>query len=297
LFFFGKKDPGRESTEAKAKVTIDALTQGKIPAYVEERIASQKHGDLPWTSDLSVNEWLTMSSLQVKPLGLVMGSSFFHIGFTISDYRGNFSSGPIFALENAIQESRRLALSRLAQEAKQMGANAVVGVCIHEKKISYDSHETEFSAVGTGVFIDFLPKDGSVLLSCVSGQDFFKLYQVGYLSVGIALGVSVWYDYTTFQDARIAEYSYYNQEMSQFSRAMHTTRSRAVQSLQQQAKQVQGGVLAHDTSVHVRRIEVSRGQDDERVDHAIEYVALGTIIKPFKPNHSLNVLPILKLKK
>ncbi len=53
-----------------------------IPASGRERLEQNRQG--LYTSDLSVNEFLLVTEAGFDPVGLVVGSSIFHIGFQVA---------------------------------------------------------------------------------------------------------------------------------------------------------------------------------------------------------------------
>src|SRR5579864_1950206 len=65
---------------------------GDLPQHARERLM-QMRGDGTrrglFTSDLSVNEFLLTREAGFEPLGLVMGSSIYHIGFNIANWNQN----------------------------------------------------------------------------------------------------------------------------------------------------------------------------------------------------------------
>ena len=266
----------------RAEQTIAALESGQIPPYVRERIQEQKAGEYPWTSDLSVNEWLMLKQYRLQPLGMVMGSSIYHIGYSASSFSGSWGSGSIPVIEHALLEGRRLALQRMKQEAQLMGAHAVVGVRLNNHLPDINSHETEFTAFGTAVVLEGENPPAEPLLCTVSASDFIKLVHAGAIPISLGLGVSAYYQYTT-RNAQWQTNSWSNQEVRTFTESVYATRHAAMQRLQQQVRQVGGtGVLAHETSLSVHEVEVERGENDERTDHILEFVAIGTIVQATK---------------
>lgn len=276
--------------------TIQALENGQLPPYIRRRIAEQRQGSLPWTSTLSVTEWLLSAKHKFRPLGMVMGSCFSHIGYAASDLQGSWSSGEFAVIARAIRDTRTKALQRLAMEAQEMGANAVIGVRIASKSPGYFGHDTEFTAFGTAITVDGLETRGRPLLCTVSGQDLTKLLMQDALPVGLALGVSVYYQYTTWQDAR-SEYSWFNQEMSSFTEGVYTARHNAMTDMERDARSLNGnGILAHNTTFRVFEIEVERaGAGGERTDHILEVVSMGTVVASAKHPVPLHVRPVLSL--
>src|SRR5258706_11338423 len=78
-----------------------------------------------FTSDLSVNEFLLVREAGFRPLGLVVGSSIYHVGFQ----RGNWNQNQeLTTLTQAMYHARELAMTRMEAEADVLGADGVVGV-------------------------------------------------------------------------------------------------------------------------------------------------------------------------
>src|SRR5215470_7228666 len=88
-----------------------------IPAHARERLASGRgeagHRSL-FTSDLSVNEFLLVREAGFDPLGLVIGSSIYHIGWQRPGLRDSLE---LEVLTQAMYEARDLAITRMDEEA------------------------------------------------------------------------------------------------------------------------------------------------------------------------------------
>lgn len=284
MWLFGKNNGPRPSKEEQLEQqsltgkTMDALTRGKIPPYIEERIRNQLQGQVPWTSDLSVNEWLLLRQYGLRPLGMVMGSSVYHIRFSASNYSGTWASRSMSDIENALLNVRQLALQRMQEEARLLGAHAVVNVRLDSRLPDWESHQTEFTAFGTAVSLTGVAVPDEPLLCTVSALDFIKLLQSGSIPISVGLGVAAYYQYTTRKNQWQTN-SWYNQEVPTFTDSVYEVRHLAMRHLKQQIQQHGGdGVLASDTYMRVYKVEVERGEDDEREDHVLEFVATGTII-------------------
>lgn len=279
----------------RADDTRTALARGQLPGYVRQRLDTQRTGALPWTSDLSVNEWLLMKNYKFRPLGLVMGSSYYHVGYSKANFSGSWGSGEVRSISNALYQGRHLALTRMSQEAKELGANAVVGVRLETKMPSYAGHETEFVAIGTAVAMEGLAPSANPVLCTVSGQDLAKLLAAGAIPVSLALGVSVYYQYTTARDTW-REQSWSNQEMPMFTESVYQTRHTAMRNMIHEAVQAGGsGVLAHETKLHVYEVEVERGENDKRTDHILEFVSIGTVVSSTRQVPPLDIETVLSL--
>jgi uncharacterized protein YbjQ (UPF0145 family) len=124
-------------------------TAVKAESGVSYRNAAGK----PFTSDLSGQDFWTIMQTGYVPQGLVLGNCVYHIA-----HRGMLqtlgSAGQNVELPNftqALYEARELAMTRMQDEANQLGANGIVGVRLEEKSHQWGSHTIEFLALGTAV--------------------------------------------------------------------------------------------------------------------------------------------------
>jgi uncharacterized protein YbjQ (UPF0145 family) len=107
----------------------------------------------PFTSDLSGQDFWTLLQAGHAPLGLVMGTCVYHVAhqgmFTAMGNIGQNKEMPNFT--QALYEARELAMERMQDEAKKVGAEGIVGVQIQEKSHVWGSHTIEFFSMGTAV--------------------------------------------------------------------------------------------------------------------------------------------------
>jgi uncharacterized protein YbjQ (UPF0145 family) len=107
----------------------------------------------PFTSDLSGQDFWTLLQAGHAPLGLVMGTCVYHVAhqgmFQAMGNIGQNKEMPNFT--QALYEARELAMERMQDEAKKVGAEGIVGVQIQEKSHVWGSHTIEFFAMGTAV--------------------------------------------------------------------------------------------------------------------------------------------------
>ena len=110
-------------------------------------------GGLPFTSDLSGNDFWTLIQAGYRPLSLVMGSCVYHVAYQgLGAWFNNMGKNLEMAnFTEAIYQARELAMGRMQYEADQYGAEGVVGVTIEEKSHVWGGHTIEFYAVGTAV--------------------------------------------------------------------------------------------------------------------------------------------------
>ena len=111
-------------TDSEQHDVYDPSSTAGVPEHGRERLERMK-GSGFFTSDLSVNEFLLVKEVGFEPLGLVMGSSIYHIGFGQMVWN---QSQELDVLSQAMYHARELAMTRMEEEADQLGADGVVGV-------------------------------------------------------------------------------------------------------------------------------------------------------------------------
>src|ERR1700712_5720064 len=176
------------------------LSQYGIPADAARRMSENADGTAGavFTSDLSVNEFLLVREAGFRPLGLVMGSSVYHIGAQFSSFN---QSMELSVLTQAMYHARELAMTRMRAEAYALGGDGVVGVRLNVTGVQLGEHIAEFTAFGTAVKADeamgvsssWRDASGGPFTSDLSGQDFWTLVQAGYAPLGMVMGTCVYH--------------------------------------------------------------------------------------------------------
>src|SRR5437763_240957 len=127
-------------------MSYDPTSTEGVPEHGRERLAQMRKGF--FTSDLSVNEFLLVKQAGFDPLGLVIGSSIYHIGYQQSRWK---QSMEMAVLSQALYEARELAMERMQKEAEELQAEGIVGVQLQERSHGWGSHVIEFFAIGTAI--------------------------------------------------------------------------------------------------------------------------------------------------
>jgi uncharacterized protein YbjQ (UPF0145 family) len=260
-----------------------------LPESGRERIARMKQDVARgfFTSDLSVNEFLFVKESGFDPLGLVLGSSIYHIGFQQASWS---QSQEMAVLTQAMYHARELAMTRMEEEADQLGADGVVGVRLSIGRYDWGADLAEFIAIGTAVKHRggelHRAANGRPFTSDLSGQDFSTLLRTGYRPTGLVMGNCVYH--VAHQSMRAAfKQMGRNQEMPNFTQALYEARELAMGRMQAEAEQLQAGGI-----VGVRLTEASHGWGS----HVIEYFAIGTAVVPTSAEHTIEkpalVLPL-----
>ena len=255
----GGADNGQQSEE------LARIEGGGIPSSAEERLKALGRGGGLFTSGLSVNEFALLDRMGPQPLSQVMGASVVRTGWQylpaleptqtmvtpVTRYGGPGPTGysltnrygepsmaqvrnykwrwsvvcELHTLSDAWNQARRRALDRLAEEALQVGADAVVGVHLHSSDHDLGSGTIEYVVTGTAVRLP--GSDGSTwpVLTDVSVQDYWRLHSIGYDPAGFLATTAVWFaapSRATRLERRRAPTQ--NQELEELSRAFNAAR-------------------------------------------------------------------------
>src|SRR5438045_7941672 len=125
-------------------MSYDPTSTEGVPEHGRERLAEMRGGF--FTSDLSVNEFLLVKQAGFDPLGLVVGSSIYHIGYQQSNWNQNQE---MEVLTQAMYHARELAMTRMEEEADQLAADGIVGGRLEVTRYEWGEHLAEFIAIGT----------------------------------------------------------------------------------------------------------------------------------------------------
>jgi len=302
-----------ERSEQRAAQSLELIEQGHIPVAAAERLArfagaeigaqgsegtlaetSGQAGATVFSSDLAVNEWSALARLGVEPITQVMGSSIYHVGWQPTYYN---VPTEVHVLSNAYNESRRLALGRLLEEAQACRADAVVAVEITTGAHDWAPGSVEFIAVGTAVRLPEAMRDPSrqTALSDLTGQEFALLCEAGVRPVGIAAHTSVHYVPASAQ-TQMAQSSFSggllgggltgggggswaNQELVDFSQGVYEAREKAMGFVSAQVHELGGdGVIGVEISEHGRTHAVKRGMYESK-DLEVTFHVMGTVVR------------------
>jgi uncharacterized protein YbjQ (UPF0145 family) len=257
-----------------------------IPQHAIERLKGlrgQGHAGGIFTSDFSVNEFLLVRKAGFEPVGLCIGSCIYHLGIQYSSWGSNQE---MTTLSQAMYHARELAMSRMREEAKDMGADGIVGVRLTVKRLEWDSNILEFMAIGTGVVHatghpGYKGQNGGPFTSDLSGQDFWTLLHAGYRPLEMVMGSCVYH---------VAHQGFFqsigqigrNVELTNFSQALYDAREIAMERMQNEALTAGAeGVVG---------MELHEGSHNWQ-PHVIEFFAVGTAVKPIGDERDAASIP------
>lgn len=291
----------KSNDDWRNKRSQEQITMGGLPLNAEWRLRQLVEGRHLFTSFFSVNELALTTSVGIRPLGQVTGSSSYHVGWTPQPY---ISSMELTALSQAHNKARRLALTRLQQEAEMLGARAVLGVRLAARSDIEGSPLLEINATGTAVDWHDARPPATPFLCGLSGQEFRALRQGGYRPVGLALGTCVYYQIgsqnttAATQGGLLSSAARVNQELSDYTNGLYQARHTAVKHLEEEAWYVQAeGVIGvnMEKTLKIQEVELEIYERKvQRRDLIVQVSLLGTAIAPFA-DHAPPVFPVLPL--
>lgn len=252
-----------------------------LPRHALERLQGLRNADHPggvFTSDLTVNEFLLVREAGFEPIGMVVGSSIYHIGFQQANWRNNEE---MQVLSQAMYHARELAMTRMEEEAQALGADGVVGVRLDVGRYEWGEDLAEFIAVGTAVAArregNFRMDNHRPFTSDLTGQDFWTLLRAGYRPLSLVMGSCVYH--VAHQGLRQYLRSVgQNCEMPNYTQALYDARELAMERMQTEAHQAKAEGI-----VGVNLHEKSHGWGS----HVIEFFAVGTAVRPISDHHEI----------
>jgi uncharacterized protein YbjQ (UPF0145 family) len=247
------EDAAQEREQAESLARIEA---GGIPLSAERRLnelrGAQGDGGRAgsFTSDLSVNGFALCHQLGLTPLSQVMGSSIYQMGYQGAWGATSFGGSALVELDSlseALNEVRGRALGRLAEEARQIGADAVVGVETRAGESELGGGAgggqlaLEHMVLGTAVRRENARAEHPVMTE-LSVADYVLLLRAGIEPAGIVAWSSVFfasYAYSGMLGAGPGSMgamgSMQPYELSEFTQALYSARERTMGQITRQA--------------------------------------------------------------
>jgi uncharacterized protein YbjQ (UPF0145 family) len=252
----------------------------QIPDAARQRLdtARAAQGRRFFTSDLSVNEFLLVKEAGFDPVGLVMGSSIYHIGYQFGRWSTNME---LEKLTQAMYEARELAMARMEEEADALGADGVIGVRLDVTRHAWGEHLAEFMAIGTAVIAQsgqsHRTPQGKPFTSDLSGQDFWTLLRAGYRPLALVMGNCVYHVAHQGVMQSIKQMGQ-NTEMTNYTQGLYDARELAMERMQAEALEVQAEGI-----VGTQIVENNHGWGS----HVIEFFAVGTAVTATSAEHQI----------
>lgn len=236
-----------------------------------------------FTSDLTVNEFLLVKEAGFSPLGLVLGTSIYHVGLQLRRWGKNQE---LDVLSQAMYHARELAMTRMEAEADVLGADGIVGVRLEVDMKEWGNDIAEFFAIGTAVRADpdneiqttWRNNKGQPFTSDLSGQDFYTLIRTGYAPLGMTMGTCVYHLAHRSMTNVMASVGQ-NTELTMYTQAMYDARELAMARMQAEAEALHAeGIVG----VQLHQRNHSWGT------HTTEFMAIGTAVRPYREDHVID---------
>jgi uncharacterized protein YbjQ (UPF0145 family) len=241
-----------------------------------------------FSCDLSINELALLRQAGFEPIGLVMGSSMYHIGYQFQPLN---QSQELQVLTQTMYTAREYAIARMEAEADTLGADGIVGVRLDYRQYAWGDDLLEFMAIGTAVRgiegASWRTPSGRPFTSDLSGQDLWTLARTGFAPVSFVLGTCVYHvAHESFR--QMWKTVGQNSEMPNFTQATYDAREIALTRMQAEAQRD-----GAEGIVGARIIE----ENHIWGENAIEFLALGGSLRRLEPAGDLPapsvVLPML----
>jgi uncharacterized protein YbjQ (UPF0145 family) len=247
-----------------------------------------------WGSALSTQEFNAILGVGFDPVGQVLGTAVFQIGYqggwgcsgAWSGYLGqnmgtDVSSrawAPFSALVQAMYTARRTALGRAVAECQALGGDGIVGASLKVRR--FVAGGLEFTALGTAVRARGEVRPRQPFTSHVTGQEFAKLIHAGYVPTGLALGISIASRHDDYRTRAALSRWAGNQEVPGYTQLINNARHDARNQLLKDARQHGGdGVVVDEIDLRIGERECPSYEGQR--DHIAEAFLLGTSVARF----------------
>jgi uncharacterized protein YbjQ (UPF0145 family) len=240
----------------------------------EEKAAEKAAAQARLDNAVRSDERTAASLVQIEQGHIPVAASERLTQFTQAGAGPTAFSSEMNVLSQAMYEARELAMTRMEEEAEQLGADGIVGVRLVIGRYDWGESMAEFIAMGTAVKhrageLHRAPS-GRPFTSDLSGQEFWTLLQTGHRPVGLVMGSCVYHVAHQSWRQSIGNTGR-NVELPNFTQALYDARELAMERMQAEALQAKAeGIVG----VHIE--EKSHGWGS----HVIEFFAIGTAIIP-----------------
>jgi uncharacterized protein YbjQ (UPF0145 family) len=270
----------------RRKRSQEQLALGGLPLNAERRIRTLAENPRLFTTTFSVNEFVSAQKIGLIPCGQVTGTSVYHTGWPVMPV---YTSGEITPLCHAQTQARRLALSRMLQEAQRLGADGVIDVQLTRNTHNWGKDGMEFTAIGTAIRWPQHRIAEGPFACMLTGQEVLALSEAGYRPVGLTFGVSVYYQVASNETTRVMQSGIFNsaarinQEMTQYRQGLDKARRHATECLEEDAAchHAEGIVgISIEKNMEVREVEIEIYERKvKRRDLLVMVIATGTLIR------------------
>ncbi|HZU11986.1 MAG TPA: heavy metal-binding domain-containing protein [Chloroflexota bacterium] len=292
----------QDQAQRDQQQSVASLEAGGLPVAATRRLQEVSSRQRLFTSDLSVDEFLLVKAAGFHPITQVTGSSIYHVGWQRLPGQSVWyrQSEELEVVTRAWNEVRGRALGRLRQEAALAGADAVVGVRVTFQRYDWGHDLIEFNLVGTAIRSISGPHFEEPVLSSLSGQEFWELYQAGYMPAGIVGGSSVFYMAATPQTQWSQSWfgSVFNQELQDFTLGLRVAQHRASTRAYDESRRLGAtGIVGMRIEQEQAEYETEINEGQKVTDMIFSAHTLGTAIAQVADRPVPATTPVVVLRK
>jgi len=224
-------------------------------------------GKVMFSSSCNGQELYCLMDAGYEPRQFVFGNVAYSVGIVGGLLGGlkTMARGEIKEFSNIFNHTRHLALARIAAEAKQAGANAVVGI---ETRIMPFSGTHEMLMIGTAASHKALPSSATVdpVTSDLTSEEMWNLASLGFMPLKLVLGTAV-YSLGLIGGLKAMFKGLARGEISDLTSLIYDAREHAIGLLKDEAAAIGADdVVGIKTHIH-------------DVGGVIEFMAIGTAVK------------------
>ncbi len=204
-----------------------------------------------------------------KPHSFVFGNVAYSIGVggNIGGSLRSLKRGEVTQFTEIFDRTRHLALSRIKAEAKQAGANAVIGI---QTSITPFLGTQEMLMIGTASSHPALNEyRNDPITSDMTNEELWNMVNIGYLPIQLVMGVSV-YSLGLFSGVASWFQSLAGGQVEGLTELLYEAREKALERLQIQAQKCHADEVV---GVKTRVYDLGGG--------LVEFMVIGTAVKKF----------------
>ena len=228
----------------------------------------------PVTSSSDGKEFFCQIDAGYMPLKFVFGNVAYCIGVGrgILGELKELTKGEIKQYSEIFNITRNLALERITQEARDLGANSVVGIRTTILPLEVNRVQ-EMVMIGTASFneqlVNIAPQVGGVITSDLTAEDMWSITKLGFVPLKLILGTSV-YSLGVAGGIKTALHSFVKGELNSLTEMIYGAREQSLKKVQMQAEEI-----GADDVLGIQTYIYQLGGD------VIEFLAVGTAVKRY----------------
>ena len=253
-------------------VSFDIVNHGSNIEFLTLASTVHKNGEdekLEFSTSADAQQFYCQVASGFKPLQFVFGNVAYSIGVggNIVGALKRLTRGEVPEYSKIFDKTRHLALSRITNEAKKVGANAVIGI---ETTISPLLGTQEMVMVGTASHHPALAGyANNPVSSDMTNEELWNMVNIGYLPIRLVMGVSV-YSLGLKGGIMSALKTIGGGEVGGLTELLYEAREKALARIEEDAQRCGADEVV---GVKIRVYDLGGG--------LVEFMAIGTAVKKF----------------